>query len=233
MIADVCAQSNHSLYWGVEEGEEFVYALQRKLILNPTQEQLVTPQIPLVEYLDEGQKLTARVSDLEDVPTLINESTDIPLGFVTLIRENDSQLVPIDPLQFVVPIGDWNLLTEMSGFTSTEGLRLIDTDSEWGYTSSGSFSSAGTVISFHAELRYEKENGTLTYLRLRYSALGSDLIDIVFAQWHSGMPTILPPELQLTTVLILATALIFGTIIAVGVYRWYKSKKPIIQQLGE
>jgi len=45
------AQSNNSLEWGAHEGEEFVYVLQKNIKLDPTGEELVTSQIPLVQQL--------------------------------------------------------------------------------------------------------------------------------------------------------------------------------------
>ncbi|MHA2021537.1 MAG: hypothetical protein ACW96N_07475 [Candidatus Thorarchaeota archaeon] len=89
---------------------------------------------------------------------------------------------------------------------------------------SPAFSSAGTTVNFHIELRYEKENGTLNYIRLRYSALDQDLIDVVFVQWHAGMPTILPPEVQLSSILVIAIVAIVGVLCGFAGYRWFKSK---------
>jgi hypothetical protein len=211
-VAIVCAQPNHSLEWGVSESEEFVYVLQRKLILNPSESYFVENQLPFLAQLDEGTKVIATVDGLETMPSQINTYEDIPIANVSLSRENDSMVISSEIESFVVPTNDWTLLTEASGFDAIEGQTLVDTQSEWGYVSTGAFSSAGTTVNFHIELRYEKENGTLNYIRLRYSALGQDLIDVVFVQWHVGMPTILPPEVQLSSILIVA---ILGILCAV------------------
>jgi hypothetical protein len=231
--AIVYAQPNHSLEWGISESEAFVYVLQRKLILNPSQSYLVEGQLPFLTYLDEGTKVIATVDGLETVPSQINIYEDIPIANVSLARENDSMDIAMDIESFIVPVNDWTLLSEASGFGTIEGQMLVDTQTEWGYISTGAFSSAGTTVNFHIELRYEKENGTLNYIRLRYSALGQDLIDVVFVQWHAGMPTILPPEIQLSSILIIAVVAIVGALCVFMGYRWYKSKKPLVQQLGE
>ncbi len=232
-VVTVCAQPNHSLEWGVSESEAFVYVLQRKLILNPSQSGLVEVQLPFLTHLDEGSMAIATVDGLEIVSSQINTSEDIPIANVSLTRENDSMAIAADIESFIVPTNDWTLLTEASGFGTVEGQTLVDTQTEWGYVSTGAFSSAGTTVNFHIELRYEKDNGTLNYIRLRYSALGQDLIDIVFVQWHVGMPTILPPEIQLSSILIIAIVAIVGAVCVFVGYRWYKSKKPLVQQLGE
>ncbi|MHA2139854.1 MAG: hypothetical protein ACXADC_02590 [Candidatus Thorarchaeota archaeon] len=232
-MVTVFAQSNHSLEWGISEAEEFVYVLQRKLILNPSQSSLIETQLPFVGHLDQGAKVIAKVEGLEAMPADINSYDDIPIANISLMRENDSLPIASDIETFVVPTNDWPLLNEMAGFGVIEGQDLVDTQTEWGYVSSGSFSSAGTIVNFRIELRYEKENGTLNYIRLRYSALGQDLIDVVFVQWHVGMPTILPPEVQLSLILITAIVVIASSVCVFVGYRWYKSKKPLVQQLGE
>ncbi|MFX0107983.1 MAG: hypothetical protein ACFE7R_06855, partial [Candidatus Hodarchaeota archaeon] len=138
-----------------------------------------------------------------------------------------------DMTSLVIPVNDWDFLTTMSGVEEIEGLNLIETEEEWGTVATGSFESAETIINFRNEIRYEKENGTLTYLRMRYRALGNDLIDIVFVQWHQGMPTVLPPEIQLTSVLIVAVSGLAFTILAFVGYRMYKGRKSLARKLGE
>ncbi|MHA2384588.1 MAG: hypothetical protein ACXAEE_00080 [Candidatus Thorarchaeota archaeon] len=228
-VATVHAQSNHSLAWEVSEAEVFVYVLQRKLILDNTLSYIAEDQLPFLAHLDEGSKVIATVEGLETMPSQINTHEDIPIANVSLARENDSASIATDIGIFIVPTNDWELLTEMSGFGTIEGQILVDTQTDWGYISTGSFLSAGTTVDFHIELRYEKENGTLNYIRLRYSALGQDLIDVVFVQWHVGMPTILPPEVQLSFILTVAIVVIVVPVCAFVGYRLYKSRK----QLGE
>jgi len=71
-----------------------------------------------------------------------------------------------------VPIGDWDFLTEIGNITELVGVTLIDTDDEWGTVGTGSIQTGdGSVISVYVELRYEKQNGTLNYLRQRYTTL--------------------------------------------------------------
>ncbi|MGD9381870.1 MAG: hypothetical protein PVI03_05440 [Candidatus Thorarchaeota archaeon] len=225
-VAIVCAQPNHSLEWGISESEEFVYVLQRKLILNPSESYFVESQLPFLALLDEGAKVIATVDGLESVPSQINTYEDIPIANVSLSRENDSMVISSEIESFAVPTNDWTLLTEASGFDAIEGQTLIDTQNEWGYVSTGTFSSAETTVTFHIELRYEKENGTLNYIRLRYSAFGQDLIDVIFVQWHTGMPTILPPEVQLSSIIITVSLGIVCAVCAFLGFRWYRSKKP-------
>ncbi len=223
-IAIVCAQPNHSLEWGISESQEFVYVLQRKLILNPSESYFVESQLPFLAQLDEGTKVIATVDGLETVPSQINTYEDIPIANVSLSRENDSMVISSKIESFAVPTNDWTLLTEASGFGTIEGQTLVDTQTEWGYVNTGAFSSAGTTVNFLIELRYEKENGTLNYIRLRYSALDQDLIDVVFVQWHAGMPTILPPEVQLSSILVIAIVAIVGVLCGFAGYRWFRSK---------
>jgi predicted amino acid dehydrogenase len=91
----------------------------------------------------------------------------------------------------------------------------------------------GSVVSIYVEVRYDKQNGTLNYLRHRYTTLGTDLIDVILVNWHEGMPTVLGAELDLTTVLIIVIGGAIGVIIAFIVLQAYKNKKPIVQKLGE
>lgn len=227
------AQPNNNLEWGVEPGEEYVYVLQRRLILEDAQESFVAAQIPIIAYLAEGQKAMANVTALDSIPSQIEQSEDMPIAYVSLRRENDSQIVLLNVTTFIVPINDWDFLTEIGEITVIEGLSLTETSEEWGSIASGSFLSGGVTVNFYNEIRFEKENGTLTYLRLRYTALGNDIVDIVFVRWLPGMPTVLPPELQLSTLMIIAIAGILGGVVAFASYKWFKNKKPLVQRLGE
>ncbi len=223
------AQIAHELTWGVDEGEEFVYALQRRLV-NDAWISYVENALPFVAGLSEGQLALVIVSSLDSIPELLE---DIPVSYCNVTRENDSVVILTNYQLMVVPIGDWSLLTEAGGFTGMSGVTVIDNEDEWGTLTSGVFEAGGVTVSVYQELRYEKENGTLNYLRLRYSSLGNDLVDVIFAQWHPGMPTVLPAELQMSTLLILATAGTAGFVIAVLVYKQFKSHKPLVRQLGE
>ncbi|MHA1289244.1 MAG: hypothetical protein ACTSPB_17805, partial [Candidatus Thorarchaeota archaeon] len=137
-------------------------------------------------------------------------------------------------LDFVIPIGDWDFVNEMTNISGLAGVTLIDTDDEWGTSGAGSFLAGdGSVVSITVDIRYEKENGTLNYMRHRYSTLGTDLIDIIIVNWHQGMATIVTPGLQTPTILIISIAAVIVLIVSIIVYQGYRSKKPIVQKLGE
>ena len=53
---NVHAQSNNSLQWGVEVGEEFTYVLQRAYFANPSYRSVVETDFPFIEGLVAGQK---------------------------------------------------------------------------------------------------------------------------------------------------------------------------------
>ena len=228
----VSAQPNHTLEWGVDVDEEFTYALQRKL-LDPTFEVVVAIVAPYIQFMDEGQKATVRFTDLEAVPDQIESLFDIPNSHSTIIRENDSAAFVSNFTLFAVPIGDWDLLSDSMGIEDISGATLVDNDNEWGFTTSGTFTADGNTISLYQELFYEKENGTQTRFRLRYSVFGGDLVDIIFVRWSEGMPTILPPEIPMSTLLIIGVGAAIIIMVAVIVYIGIKSKKPLVQKLGE
>ena len=85
----------------------------------------------------------------------------------------------------------------------------------------------------YIEVRYEKTNGTLSYLRYHYTSLGSDLIDVIFAHWYPGMPTLVGGDIQIETILVIAIGGVIGIIVAFASYRYFKGKKTIAQKLGE
>jgi len=224
---------NHSLYWAVEADEEFTYALQRYLVTDESiWKDIAFDTLPFGSSIGEGKKIVARVTGLETVPEQINVTTDVPNSFCSVMRENDSVQLWSNLTLFVVPVGDWELLTNMSGLIS-EGATLIDDEHEWGASRNGAFTRNGVTVTFSYEIRWEKTNGTLSYIRHRYSASGNDLLDIVFVQWHPGMPTILPPELQLSTVLTALLAVGVVSVVSVLVYKKYTSRRPIVRRLGE
>ncbi|MEM2143643.1 MAG: hypothetical protein QXS20_07165 [Candidatus Thorarchaeota archaeon] len=216
------------LEWGVNIGEEFFYALQRRAI-DPAWEEIMTQELPFVANLSQGQLAIVSITELEPIPDVLENG--IPLAFCSVRRENDSTIILSRYHIFVVPVGNWALLTEKSGYTSVQGVTIIDDQSDWGIISSVSFDAGGLTVSAYQEIRYEKENGTLRYLRMRYSVYGTDLVDIVFVQWHTGMPTVLPPEFQMTNLLIIIVAGIGG--VAVGLVLYGRRRKPLVQILGE
>lgn len=234
MPVSVIGQSNNSLEWGVNVGEEFTYVLQKAYFADPSYLAAVEGDLPFISGLIVGEKATMRVTEIEAIPSLINESVQMPLAYCDLERANDSVSIATGRTEFAVPTGDWNFLTEIGNITGLEGVTLIDTADEWGTVGTGSFQAGdGSVISIHIEMRYEKQNGTLNYLRHRYTTLGTDLIDIVLVNWHAGMPTVIGTEMQLTTILIIAIGGALGLIIAFIVVQSYRNRKPVVRKLGE
>ncbi len=234
MFIPVLAQSNHSLEWGLDTGEEFTYVLQREHYSDANSQAYIESQLPFLAYIEPGQKVLLQVEYLEVIETLINESSQLPRSYCNLLRSNDSVLLYSDLTSLVIPIGDWDFLDEVQNITGTEGQTLIDNDDEWGFVVAGLILDPGAVdINVRVEMRYEKENGTLSYLRHRYSALGNDLVDVIFVHWYPGMPTIVGGGIQTMTLMIIAMSGVIGLIVAFIVYRIVKGRKPIIQQLGE
>jgi hypothetical protein len=234
MVSLALAQSNHTLEWGVSPGEEFTYVLQRAFYAGDNSRTFLVSQLPFLAQMRAGQKVLLEVNFLEEIASSINESAQLPRSYCSLLRENDSALIMSDLPSFVIPVGDWEFLNGIENITGTPGLTLIDTEDEWGTIGVGVISgSGGSDINVRIETRYEKENGTLSYLRQRYTTLGNDLIDVIFVQWHPGMPTIVGGGVQTTTLMIIAACGITGLTVAFIVYRMIKGKKPVIQQLGE
>ncbi len=225
------AQSNNTLEWGVDVDEEFTYVMQRAYFADPIYIQIIASFLEFVPSMIVGEKTTLRIVELDEIPSQINESSQMPLSSCNLERANDSVSISTELQNFVIPIGDWGFINDMTNIT---GLTLIDTADEWGTKGTGSYQSGdGSIVSITIEMRYEKENGTLNYLRHRYSTLGTDLIDIIIVHWYPGMPTIVGAGLQLTTVLIISIGAVVGLITAIVIYLGLKSKKRVIQKLGE
>ncbi len=227
------AQANN-LEWGVDVDEEFTYVLQRAYFAEPSYAQYVAVEMPYISSMIVGEKHTLRVTGLDEIPNLINESSQMPDSICELERANDSVPIMAGLLDFVIPIGDWEFINEISNITGLEGITLIDTTDEWGTIGTGSYQAPdGSVISITVEIRYEKENGTLNYMRQRRSTLGNDLIDIILVNWHPGMPTVVEEGLQMSTLLVILIATTVGLIVAIIVYQGYRAKKPVVQKLGE
>ena len=214
--------------------EEFTYVLQRAYFTDPSNAQIVDASILNVSFMTVGEKATLRVTGLDEIPSLINESSQMPKSMCELERANDSVPIMVGLSNFVIPIGDWDFVNEISNVTGIDGLTLIDTAEEWGTIGVTSFQALdGSVITITFEKRYEKVNGTLNYMRLRYSTLGNDLIDVILVNWHPGMPTIVEEGLQMSTLLLILLAVSIGLIVAIIVYQGYRAKKPVVQKLGE
>jgi len=235
IFVPVLAQSNHSLEWGVNPGEEFTYVLQRAFYADSNSEEFIKVQLPLLAELQRGQIVVLEIDHLDSIEDMINETTQLPRSYCNLLRENDSAVIMTDLTGLVIPIGDWEFLDEVGNITGTAGLTLVETEDEWGTIGTGviSGSGGGSDINVRIEMRYEKENGTLSYLRHRYSTLGNDLIDVIFVHWYPGMPTIVGGGIQTTTLMIIAVSGLAGLIVAFVVYRGVKGRKSIAQQLGE
>jgi len=228
------AQANNTLEWGVDVGEEFTYVMQRAYFADPSYIPLVVGHYSFVSGMIVGEKAILRIVSLNEIPMLINESSQMPQSLCNLERANDSVPIISGLQDFVYPIGDWDFIVQMNNLSAQEGITLIDTAEEWGFTGATTLLFPdNTVVANTIELRYEKENGTLNYMRLRYSTLGTDLIDIIIVNWHSGMPTIVSEGIQTTTILIVAIASVVGIIVFIIVYQGYRSKKPVVQKLGE
>ena len=234
MFVPVLAQSNHSLEWGVDPGEEFTYVLQRAYYADSNNRVFIVSQLPFLAEMEQGQKVLLEVDHLDAIETLINESSQLPRSFSNLLRSNDSAVIMTGLTSLVIPIGDWDFLDEVWNITGTVGLTLIDTEEEWGTVGTGLIIDPGTAaIEIRVEMRYEKENGTLSYLRHTYSTLGSDIIDVLFVHWYPGMPTIVGGGIEPGTVLIIAVSGGMGLLVAFIVYRGIKRKKSVVQRLGE
>ena len=203
IFVPVLAQSNHTLEWGVNSGEEFTYVLQRAFYADSTSEEFIEVQLPLIAELQHGQIVVLEIDHLDSIEDMINETTQLPRSYCNLLRENDSAVIMTDLTGLVIPIGDWEFLDEVGNITGTAGLMLVETEDEWGTIGTGviSGSDGGSDINVRIEMRYEKENGTLSYLRHRYSTLGNDLIDVIFVHWHPGPhQTILRDQMRSTLV---------------------------------
>ncbi|MHA1906763.1 MAG: hypothetical protein ACW98Y_05690 [Candidatus Thorarchaeota archaeon] len=229
-LAPTALAANHSLEWGVEVGEEFTYALQR-ITLDYNYALLMPYWLGFLLELDAGDLFTATVMELDIIPENISETENLPQSHATLAKESDT--LELDSTAFVIPIGDWDFQTEKLNLTVRPDITLIDTETEWGTSEESSFSAEGYSFSYKFEWRYDKTNGTLTYAQFTLTTFGSTLIDIVIAQWTEGTPTVIPDDLQLTTILIIVIGGIVGIIVAVLVYKWIKTPKGLAAELGK
>ncbi len=221
----------HSFVWGVDVGDTFTYALQRK-VLDTNYAPLLPYWMSFVTSIDEGTKFNATIKEMDEIPETITTSDQIPLSHAVLVLEDNTTLLA-DSTAFAILIGDWEFHGELLNFSSDDPERtIIDTDEEWGLIEDSAFSLGGQIYEYLFEWRYEKSTGTLAYSRYRVTTLGSDLIDIIISQWHEGDPTILPREIQLITVLMVALGMSVGVIIAILVYRWAKTPRGLAAELG-
>ena len=229
--AAVRSQEGHSLTWGVEVGEEYTYALQRKLV-DPRDLEYIAYVVPVVRYLDEGQKIIANFTSLDEIPAEINSSEYEPKSYCNLIRENDSVTVITGSNGFAVPINDWDLIANLRNITETNGYTIIDTANEWGYYQSGLYP-VGNEVVVYLELRYEKANGTLTYYHWSLTQYSMKILEIVLARWVPGMPTILVEGPDLSLYLIAGIAVCVALVCGFLTYRGFKNRTSLMKELGK
>jgi hypothetical protein len=226
------AASASSLTWGVQVGDQFSYALQRKL-LDTSYVPLMPPWMSFVLKLNEGDVFTATVTQLDNISETISSAQDMPFSHVWLSTDNGTTNIKTDASQFVVPIGDWDLQTTLLNVSELPDVTLVNTDTEWGISEDSSFVGGTTAYTYLYEWRYGKEQGTLDSARYRLSTYSGDHIDVIMSKWSEGDPTVLPPEIQPSTILILATAGTVGVIVAFLIYRWVKTPRGLAAQLGK
>ncbi|TXT57804.1 MAG: conserved exported protein of unknown function [Candidatus Thorarchaeota archaeon] len=190
MLNLISAQPNHSLEWGVDVGDEFLYYLQKKTI----DESLAgyfqgNMSMPFITDIEVGQRAIAQVTGLEVIPETVNTTSPayIPQANCTIIRENDSQILMEEMPLIIMPIGDWDLLEEMNNFTGMEGWTIIDSEETWGSKFEQSFTFAIFVVSIYLEMIYEKVDGSMSRMHIRVTLTGSELVDLIFIKWHPGL----------------------------------------------
>ena len=233
ILAPLVFAQTSELEWGVEVDEEFPYVLQRKLV-DSTAVSLLPYWLTFVSMLDEGSMFNIEVVELDTIPENPDSADEGPFSYVALTRDNDSLRIYEDnSTAFILPIGNWQFLTDRLDLALHPEITLIDNEEEWGTTQSGSFYAGANIVNYLAEWRYEKENGTLTYVRIKFDSSGTILIDTVISHWYEGVPLTIPPEIEFTMIMAILLVISIGVIVAICVYKSYTSKKPLVQQLGE
>ncbi|UCE10111.1 MAG: hypothetical protein JSW61_14245, partial [Candidatus Thorarchaeota archaeon] len=147
------SQSNHSLEWGVEIGDEIHYLVLRKT-MDPSFQEYIGGYAPFLTDVEEGQRVIARVDHLGEIPAQIDDSRQMPSANCTLLRFNDSEVIMEDMPMMVMPAGDWDFISENMNLTWSEEATAIDTEDEWGYSIASSFLMGIIPISFSWEMRY-------------------------------------------------------------------------------
>ncbi len=220
------AQSNHSLEWGVEVGDEMIYFIQKKT-MDESFGGMFGDYAPFLTEVDEGQKVIARVTHLDTIPDQINSTYDIPSSNCTLIRANDSTVI-MEGMQMIVTLsGDWSLRTQLANFTDSDDMdmTLIDTEEEWGTVMSASFLIGIFRVNFNWDMRYFKINGSMSKMGI-YVEFGTVMMDILFVKWTPGLETpdtILPIE----NVLVGVGVSISVAALVVILYKDRKSRVPV------
>ncbi|MBD3406259.1 MAG: hypothetical protein GF411_09135 [Candidatus Lokiarchaeota archaeon] len=227
-VIGVTAQSNHSLIWGVSVGDEFTYYMEKKTIDPFVQGYLENMSVPFIDDVEVGQKIIARVTQLESIPDQINTTSSryIPQANCTLIRANDSHVLIENMSMLMMPVRDWDLLTEMNNYTGMDGWTVIDNLGEWGSKFEQSFVFAIFFVDIYLEMVFEKQNGSLSRLQIRVTVTGTEMVDLIFVKWHPD----LTPKYSFNF-----WPIVIGSIISLVVIIWYirRRKKHSQQDIVE
>ncbi|MGY5874396.1 MAG: hypothetical protein RTU30_01510 [Candidatus Thorarchaeota archaeon] len=227
----VQAQGAHSLEWGVEDGEEYTYVLQRKT-LDESGEVYISPFMPFISIVEEGEKVVIDFTLLQVIPSEIVDQQDEPRSYSNLTRVDGTESIVWGLTGFAVPIGDWSFLTQLRNLTNQAGVTVIDDSTHWGYIATGVLPEQNEVDVYN-EVKYEKVNGTLAYMRWRFTTTTSTLIDIIFVQWHPGVPTILGPDLDLGTILLAGIGVCIALVCSFLTFKGYRSRRDLMEELGK
>ncbi len=228
-VQQACSQTPHSLHWGVSAGQEQRYVLQRKFADREVIPYLAS-FIPVVSVIDEGQTFTVRFTSFDNIPPSFNAINGTPRAYCNVIRENDTQTVLRNVTGFAVPCGDWEYLEHALNLTDQPGITLINESDTWGYIASGAHP-ASPEISIYNEVRFDKSNGTLVFLRWRFTGAGTTLTDIVIARWYPGIPTVLPMGIDLAPIILGVIGISLAAVCGVLAYRGFR-RPSLMERLG-
>ena len=186
--AAIPAQSNHTLEWGVEVGDEIIYVLEKKELDASFSDQMQGYSF-FLDNIDEGENVTARITHLEAIPEFINESRYMPRANCTLLRTNDSEVIADVFPMIAIPAGDWDFTTEMTNLSWSEDSTMVDTADEWGTSLSTKMIFGIFLISFDMDMRYFKDNGTLSLLSFHVKVGGTVMVNIRLVVFRSEPST--------------------------------------------
>ncbi len=210
-----------SVYWGVQVGDEITYVLQRKY-MDPMFEGQVGETAFFVTKLDEGQTLIARVDFLDDIPSAVNLSQDVPQSISTLIRQNDSEVIGENITLVAIPVGLWDIPRPPTNDSPDDGHfthTTIDTSEEWGSVVTGDFWYLIFHMTFYMQTIYSKADGALNVIQVQVDVSGNDLMDIKLARWAPGVPTIVPGDPQFLTIALVAGGVALVVIVVLIYHR--------------
>jgi len=224
------AQTVEDMEWGVEEGDEITYVLQRKY-LDEQFGQMFSSFIPFITEVDEGQKVIARIDELS--PIIENITIGMFGANCSMIRENDSEVLMEDMSMIVVPLGIWNLESEESNETTNPRMpgefEIYNTTDEWGTVMSGEMWFAIFLITFHVEILYYKANGTLSKMWMRMDISGNPSVDVLFAQWQPNMATVIPMGFPIWPVIIYGSIGLVVVLIIAFLWRRRRRRKMVVE----